>query len=1126
MTCHDGPLRWEPGHSGDGPTDTCLATEGCRWCDSNGVCWVVIIPATHLQGGRGNALIITEQSHTPSTFGNAFVNANAMFPIELRPQALEGPGNVSTNVIFTPNNNTMGSGGDAFLLSRAEVGNVNFFVNDVARIANSSATNLPVPWRLRSAVATFSYHGVSTVGTNNFGWDTPGAAGRIRPAIWLRQHDPYTGGGIETCQDLLDWWEVMLPNLPFAGSMADFANWNCRYTGVAPDETPELYYTGNQNNVCELFELFPFLLPEGLICIPGNVPPIVPDPARPLVPFPPRTNCEGLIWAPGTGDWRCYNLCEDDYCGVIVRPPYPRFDTCDTIITAANPAYRCVGDGPIVVIPEDFPDLSGGPYDNCAALMMPNGPLDPRWFYCNPPTGPVVPVCPGPFCGLDICTLFPSLCGNGPWPAGQFEYRISQTTAGDLILPRNSHINNTVIVERRPINTLGTGGWTTHDGGTVSWTLGGNSIGVSMTAGTSRTSPNINATAGATMPGNRFVEACFTGSDAVAHCSLRTIVVTDEVIEFEYQIVQMASGNLIINRGATATNTVTVLRRPVGTPGTGGWGTYTGGTVQWTLLGSSTGVTMPTNGTGRTSPMITVAGNDTATAPGNREIQACFTGSNGIPVCDQRTIVVTATREYRVVLSSTAQLAVARGAESPSTTATAQWRYVGQPYAAWRTTGLTQPTFTWSLAFSQAGVSVPNAAIGVVSATTDATLGVVNLRACATIGSNTPVWSLATDSYVQNSATWVLESPHLSGTGGTPSRVPNPIPGVDYSIQIANRTDHWNGFDVSRTALGLSAGNNYEITVTGRVPGANPGTNFRIGASEAPWNHLADAPVAANGSFTVTALINSATLANPSFTNGFRVTTVDDNQTFIIDNITVTRIGLHCSNASTGDRGINVVDATRNCVFNVHGGTVVPNQTQSVANTATECLAGAPLTTRTGFSFMGWYTAAVGGTRVTATTPINPGTYDIVLHARWFQYRINGGTGAPGTAANPALTNPFGTGVIQLPASRQLTPQVTLWRRVYIPTNSSFGNWQQRDPWEYGTSITWHQSVTPSWHSGITANTNTLGNQGRTGPTISWGTNVPYDTAVGDLMILFNPPNYQITIGLSQGLSITQVWTD
>ena len=82
--------------------------------------------------------------------------------------------------------------------------------------------------------------------------------------------------------------------------------------------------------------------------------------------------------------------------------------------------------------------------------------------------------------------------------------------------------------------------------------------------------------------------------------------------------------------------------------------------------------------------------------------------------------------------------------------------------------------------------------------------------------------------------------------------------------------------------------------------------------------------------------------------------------------------------------------------WNSNGGTAV-NATSGKAGNAIGTL---PTTTRTGYTFAGWFTAASGGTQIT-TTSTYPTSGNTTYYAHWIAknytviYNANGGTGAP-----------------------------------------------------------------------------------------------------------------------------------
>lgn len=85
--------------------------------------------------------------------------------------------------------------------------------------------------------------------------------------------------------------------------------------------------------------------------------------------------------------------------------------------------------------------------------------------------------------------------------------------------------------------------------------------------------------------------------------------------------------------------------------------------------------------------------------------------------------------------------------------------------------------------------------------------------------------------------------------------------------------------------------------------------------------------------------------------------------------------------------------------FNANGGTT-PNP-QTITKAYGTALGTLPTTSRTGYTFNGWYTAKTGGLKISTTTtmPANNVTY----YAQWsiiqytISYNANGGTGAPAT---------------------------------------------------------------------------------------------------------------------------------
>ncbi|MBQ7189426.1 MAG: leucine-rich repeat protein, partial [Kiritimatiellae bacterium] len=138
--------------------------------------------------------------------------------------------------------------------------------------------------------------------------------------------------------------------------------------------------------------------------------------------------------------------------------------------------------------------------------------------------------------------------------------------------------------------------------------------------------------------------------------------------------------------------------------------------------------------------------------------------------------------------------------------------------------------------------------------------------------------------------------------------------------------------------------------------------------------------------------------------------------------------------------------------FNANGGSVSPTTRTVDSGTAVGTL---PTPTRTNYTFAGWYTAASGGTLVTATTTVDA---DVTYYARWtaIQYTVtfnaNGGSVSPttrtvnsgaavGTLPTPTRTNytfrgwfTAASGGTQVTASTVVSANVTYYAR-WTPQN-------------------------------------------------------------------------------------------
>ena len=106
---------------------------------------------------------------------------------------------------------------------------------------------------------------------------------------------------------------------------------------------------------------------------------------------------------------------------------------------------------------------------------------------------------------------------------------------------------------------------------------------------------------------------------------------------------------------------------------------------------------------------------------------------------------------------------------------------------------------------------------------------------------------------------------------------------------------------------------------------------------------------------------------------------------------------------------------TYEVTFNANGGTVSPESTMVTFGGTYPKL---PVPTREGYTFIGWFTAAAGGTQVTATTTVSTAK-DHTLYAQW---SVNGVVvtfdyaGADGNNATLSTTVQFGSSYGELPA--------------------------------------------------------------------------------------------------------------
>lgn len=112
----------------------------------------------------------------------------------------------------------------------------------------------------------------------------------------------------------------------------------------------------------------------------------------------------------------------------------------------------------------------------------------------------------------------------------------------------------------------------------------------------------------------------------------------------------------------------------------------------------------------------------------------------------------------------------------------------------------------------------------------------------------------------------------------------------------------------------------------------------------------------------------------------------------------------------TGKRDITAVFELKSytVTWNANGGTVSPSSITKEYNTALGTL---PTCSRTGYTFLGWYTASSGGTKISTTTVV---TEDITYYAQWsinsytLTFNPNGGTVTP-TSKDLEYNSAYGT---------------------------------------------------------------------------------------------------------------------
>ena len=102
----------------------------------------------------------------------------------------------------------------------------------------------------------------------------------------------------------------------------------------------------------------------------------------------------------------------------------------------------------------------------------------------------------------------------------------------------------------------------------------------------------------------------------------------------------------------------------------------------------------------------------------------------------------------------------------------------------------------------------------------------------------------------------------------------------------------------------------------------------------------------------------------------------------------------------------------RTVTFNPNGGTAPSPATKSLTNGSK--VGALPTTTRSGYTFLGWFTAASGGSAISADTTA---TANVTYYAQWrannftYTFNANGGN-APSSAS---ITKPYNTAIGTLP---------------------------------------------------------------------------------------------------------------
>lgn len=246
--------------------------------------------------------------------------------------------------------------------------------------------------------------------------------------------------------------------------------------------------------------------------------------------------------------------------------------------------------------------------------------------------------------------------------------------------------------------------------------------------------------------------------------------------------------------------------------------------------------------------------------------------------------------------------------------------------------------------------------------------------------------------------------------GGTVS--PNPITGQENTAISTTATPatgynfkHWRYNDSSASGgYSESTTNPLKITITGK---RDVTAVFELKSYTVTWN--ANGGTVSPASVSKTHGSTLGTLPTPT-----RASTAEYSYTFA-GWFTAASGGTQISSTTTVTGNVTYYahwTATKRsytATFNGNGGsTPSPSSITKEYNTALGTL---PTCTRTGYTFLGWYTASSGGTKISTTTVV---TKDITYYAQWsinsytLTFNPNGGTVTP-TSKNLEYNSAYGT---------------------------------------------------------------------------------------------------------------------